>query len=98
MGDTMHSKRFEMGLDLRDIDRTMPQACGDYELTKVGTGYELQNQNKAVKMIVEAAPPRVIAGLSLPVSKVELQFKNHSKQNIEDFIFRFMRHFHRGGG
>lgn len=87
-----------MGLDLRDIDTTMPQVRGDYLLKKVPTGYELESEHKSVRMDVVAFSPRVIAGLSLPVSKVDLHFENHTEQDVEDFMFRFMRHFHRGGG
>ncbi len=88
-------KSFEMGLNLRDIDRTMPQARGDYLLKKVPAGYEMESEGKLVRMDVIASSPRVIAGLSLPVLKVDLHFDNHTEQDVEDFMFRFMRHFHR---
>lgn len=88
----------QMGITPKVFGDTLPNASIPYFITKVSDGYQLANESLSVIITLTELPPRVIAGLTLPITKVDLHFTDHTEQDIEKFILRFRRYFHRGGG
>ena len=58
----------------------------------------LADQDFAVLIGVEQAPPRKIALFNLPVLKVRFEFEQAEGDTRERFFHRFHQYFHKGGG
>ena len=70
--------------------------CKDISLTH----WEISiSETRAVIIKIAEAPPRKIAMLSLPVLDVQFEFESslHLKEQ-EQFLKRFFKYFHKGGG
>ncbi|CAA6804153.1 MAG: Unknown protein [uncultured Thiotrichaceae bacterium] len=88
----------DMGMSIKVFDDTLPNASIPYSIKKVANGYQLTHESRSIAITLKEMPPRVIAGLTLPVTHVELDFSEHTEEEIERYMLRFKRYFHRGGG
>jgi len=87
-----------MGISLKVFDDTLPNASAPYEIIKTPDGYQLTYNLLSINIKLVEQFPRKIAGLTIPVTHVELIFNEHSTADIEKYMLRFKRYFHRGGG
>lgn len=89
----------EMGLTPKVFADTIDNASKPYQVDAINnTLYNLQLEERSIDIQLTVLPPRIIAGLSLPVTKVDIRFQHHSAAQIEAYMERFMKYFHRGGG
>ena len=89
----------DMGLSEKDFDSVLPNAVKPYEVQITDTGYSLENDS-GLKVIIDKTvmPPRVIASARLPRMMVVLTFDGHTEADVKEFMKRFNRYIHRGGG
>lgn len=87
-----------MGISTKVFDDTLPNASKPYLIVKTSSGYELTNTRLSVTITLSEQTPRKIAGLTIPVTHVVLNFHGHDTIEIEEYMIRFKRYFHRGGG
>lgn len=92
------SIHLEMGITPKVFNDTITNASLPYAIQKNNHGYQLTYHQRSINIILAVQDPRIIAGLTLPVTHVTLDFINHSADEIEAYMLRFKRYFHRGGG
>ena len=88
----------DMGMSPKVFDDTLPNASTPYSIQQVNGGYQLTYESRSIEITLEVMPPRVIAGLTLPITHVELLFSGHTEEEVQQYMLRFKRYFHRGGG
>lgn len=88
----------DMGISTKVFDDTLPNASAPYSIKQMNGGYQLTHESRSIDITLEEMLPRIIAGLTLPITHVELGFSGHTEEEIEDYMLRFKRYFHRGGG
>lgn len=87
-----------MGLTPKEFDNTIVNACHPYQVERGPVGYRLNHQSRRIDIRLSVEPPRQMASLNLPVTAVDIEFHNNTQEQIDAFMTRFMKHFHRGGG
>lgn len=87
-----------MSLTRKVFDDTLPNATSPYRIEPAPTGYLLKNDGRTVTITLTELPPRILAGLTLPRMQVTLDFYQHTASEADQFMQRFRRYFHRGGG
>ena len=88
----------EMGLSEKDFNSVLPNAVKPYEVTALSNGYELNDGEQQVLIEKTVLSPRAIASIRLPRMMVVLKFPDQSEQQVAEFMKRFNRYMHRGGG
>lgn len=90
----------EMGYSMDEFIRVLPPAMRDWsvsggpDLWRVSTTY---GTNIAI-IRIRPLPERNIGSLRLPVLAVTIDLAGASPEQTVDFMHRFERGFHRGGG
>lgn len=90
----------EMGCTADEFIAVLPAAMRDW---RVGGGPDAWRVSKAdgtaiANIHIEPRPDRRIGALSLPVLSVKLDLDGVSEALAAEFLRRFERGFHRGGG
>lgn len=88
----------EMGLTRDDFFRSLPMAIAPLEYAKDELVVTIPHPNGEVVIKLHDSTERRIAALVLPVIPVEFIFTGLSDQERNEFMDRFDRYFHRGGG
>lgn len=89
-----------MGYSVDEFDRVLPLAMRDWSVEgriprwRVG---DAEGRDLATVRI-EPRPERVMGALRLPVLSVRIAFEDIDEALVDEFIQRFERGFHRGGG
>ena len=103
--NTPVQKNYEMGYTVAEFYKTLhgqfltKQSL--YSCKDLGTAHwdlSLDTDTKKVTINVTQASPRRIAMLSLPILKVSFKFYEFSHLEQEQFLQRFFKYFHKGGG
>ena len=88
----------EMGLTEKEFGRALPNAVKPYQLTILSNGYLLNSDDKQIEIETTALSPRAIASARIPRTMVVLKFPVHTEEQVTEFMLRFNRYMHRGGG
>lgn len=89
----------EMGLSEKDFGAVLANATKPYSIQTTSTGYSLQNDQQQTVIIDKTVlSPRAIASIRLPRMMVILTFEDHDETAVAEFMKRFNRYMHRGGG
>ena len=88
----------EMGLTEKEFGRALPNAVKPYELTTLSNGYLLTSGDKQIEIETTALSPRAIASARIPRTMVVLKLPAHTEEQVAEFMQRFNRYMHRGGG
>ncbi len=93
----------DMGYTCEEFDRTLQTAfcASPARLTCVRQedGWRLSSpESLLVHIQTQQQPPRNIGMLALPRLRVELALEAETEELIDQFLCRFHRHFHKGGG
>ena len=88
----------EMGLTEREFGRALPNAVKPYQLTTLSNGYLLNSEDTQIQIETTAMSPRAIASARIPRTMVVLKFPELTEEQVAEFMFRFNRYMHRGGG
>jgi hypothetical protein len=92
--------RKEMGYSLAEFARVLPLAMRDWTMSGGPLRWQVLNGDavKLADIVVEVLPERRIAALSLPVLAVSIEIGDIGPTVADEFVRRFDRGFHRGGG
>lgn len=89
----------EMGYSLDEFARVLPSAMRDWRVGGEPGRWEVSIDGiPAVSISLVPQPPRRMGMLSIPVSAVSIRFQPHATDVVAEFMTRFDRGFHRGGG
>jgi len=95
---TSQSIELEMGLSEKDFEDVLANAVKPYTVTLIPNGYRLHTKDQEIHIDKDILSPRKIASIELPRMQVTLRFLAHSEQQVKQFMQRFNRYMHRGGG
>jgi len=90
----------EMGYSREEFSRVLPAAMRDWsvsggpQLWKVST----KTEDSIASIRISPLPERAMGSLRLPVLAVSIDLASASDEVASEFVRRFERGFHRGGG
>ena len=89
----------EMGLPAKEFGSVLPNASIPYIVEPTDTGYALQNDQQQ-RIIIDRTvlSPRAIGSARIPRMKVVITFEGHDEAEVKEYMKRFSRYMHRGGG
>lgn len=87
-----------MSLTESDFYRLLPVAVAPHAYASEPGVIRVQCGPGEAAIRVAAQPPRRIASLTFPVLRVEIEIDGMSAEQAQEFLERFDRAFHRGGG
>ena len=87
-----------MGITHSDFFRTLPAALPATPYTVQGSDVIITEDTRRLVISLSPEGRRRIAALFLPMTQVRFSFSGYSQGEIEEFMGRFDRAFHRGGG
>jgi hypothetical protein len=90
----------EMGYSADEFERVLPLAMRDWSVTgQIPQWHIGDTEGRALATVrVEPRPERVMGSLRLPVLLVRIAFNAIDEPLVDEFVQRFERGFHRGGG
>lgn len=90
----------EMGYSPAEFVAVLPLAMRDWKVeNREGAWWVIGPGGLGIaRLALEARPDRIIGALRVPVSIVEIRFLTDSGGLQDEFVRRFERGFHRGGG
>ena len=89
----------EMGLPEKEFGSVLPNASIPYTVQTTSTGFALQNDSKQTIIIDKTVlSPRAIGSARIPRMKVVITFEGHNEAEVKEYMARFSRYMHRGGG
>jgi hypothetical protein len=90
----------EMGCSAAEFARTLPSAMRDWRVGGGPLAWQVcaADGMQVAKIAITPAPARAMGSLSLPVLKVRLDLSDTPGPLAAEFLRRFERGFHRGGG
>ncbi len=89
----------EMGFTHRELLQGLPSAVAPFAIEKRGDGvYRLHDGNRQVRLTLQPETSRAIYAIRIPVTAVKLEFFGFSETRFEDFMRRYKRYLHKGGG
>ena len=87
-----------MGISHSDFFRIFPAVIDrrPYERTTNG----IRHAGGGRRLTIELSPEshRRLGMLTIPMTTLRLEFEGYADEEVENFMERFDRHFHRGGG
>ena len=91
--------RAEMGFTHHELLKGLPNAVVPYMVNrKDDLTYLMTANDRVVRLCLSPEKTRKIAAITLPVTDIVLEFENFTKVQHEEFIDRFRKYLHRGGG
>ena len=89
----------EMGLPSKEFGSVLPNASIPYLVQPTSIGFALQNESKQSIIIDRTVlSPRAIGSARIPRMKVVITFEGHNEAEVKEYMKRFNRYMHRGGG
>lgn len=89
----------EMGFSHIELRRGLESAVVPYDIKKISDQeflFVLENRTATLTMSPERT--RQIASIKLPVIDVKIEFDNFNQTQYAEFLGRFKKYLHRGGG
>ena len=88
-----------MGFTHCELLRNLPSAVAPFRIERQSDRvYRLHHQSRRIVLTLGAQTRRTIAAISLPVTTVKLEFFGFNRAGFEDFMRRYKRYLHKGGG
>ena len=89
----------EMGLPVKEFGSVLPNASKPYIVEPTDTGFALKNDSQQSIIIDRTVlSPRAIGSARIPRMKVVITFEGHDEAEVKEYMKRFSRYMHRGGG
>jgi len=90
----------EMGYSAAEFARVLPAAMRDWSVSGGPCAWQVTDRCGAqvATIRIEPLPDRVVGALRLPVLAVALDLADSPSDVRDEFVRRFDRGFHRGGG
>jgi hypothetical protein len=91
--------RAEMGFTHRELLNGLPNAVVPYTVSrKNDLTYLIAGDNRVVTLHLSPEKTRKIAAITLPITNIVIEFKNFDAVQHQQFLDRFHKYMHRGGG
>ena len=91
--------RAEMGFTHHELLKGLPNAVVPYTVSmKNDLTYLISTDNRVVTLHLSPERTRKIASIALPVIDVVIEFENFDAIQHQEFLDRFRKYLHRGGG
>lgn len=89
-----------MGYSVDEFDRVLPLAMRDWTVADRNPRWHVSDTTgrNLASVHIEPRPERVMGMLRLPVLLVRIEFEAIEEPLVDEFMLRFERGFHRGGG
>jgi len=94
----------QMGFTHRELIKSLASAVAPYRVSTdqaAGQGerrFNITLDDRTARLIIGAEKVRRIASLKLPVVDVRIEFEHFSQAERNEFLDRFKKYLHRGGG
>lgn len=89
----------EMGLPVKEFDSVLTNAVKPYTIQTTAAGFLLTNdQQQVISIDKTELSPRVLGSARIPRMMVVLTLHGHDELEVKEFMKRFNRYMHRGGG
>jgi hypothetical protein len=89
----------DMGFTRRELLKGLQTAVHPYEVKSLFTDpVEIVQDSRMVKLMTGADGFRAIASMRVPQLSVTLKFYGFSQQQHDQFMERFRKYLHKGGG
>lgn len=88
----------EMGISHSDFFRIFPAVIRGRTLDRLPGGVLVEESDRRLLVRLSAESQRRLGMLRIPVTTIQLQFEGYTREDVDEFMGRFERHFHRGGG
>ena len=89
----------EMGFTHDEILRGLPAAVAPFTIEKIGAReYVLRYKNRSVRLTMQPETTRPIANFHIPMTVAKLEFFNFTQSDHNEFMQRYKRYLHKGGG
>ncbi len=88
----------EMGIGHRDFYRIFPAVIDHRPFEFTAAGVKVRDGARCLEIALGAEGIRRIAQLRVPFTTIRLTFHGYTRAELQVFLARFDRHFHRGGG
>jgi hypothetical protein len=88
----------EMGLERAEFLRLLPAAVAPRPYRLEGDSIQVEDPGGGIRIRLHPTTERRIAGLGLPVTRVEFTFEGLDSAVRNAFMEQFERHYQRGGG
>ena len=91
--------RAEMGFTHHELLKGLPNAVVPYTISrKNASTYLISRDDRVVTLHMSPERTRKIAAITLPVTDIVIEFENFNTVQHQDFLDRFRKYLHRGGG
>ena len=89
-----------MGYSAQEFRRVLPAAMRDWLVTGNGSEWAISTSNAdpVARIEIESRPSRTLGALRIPVLAVRIRLLADEPALRDEFVRRFERGFHRGGG
>ena len=89
-----------MGYSAQEFRRVLPAAMRDWVVTADGSGWTVSTSSSdpVARIEIESRPRRTLGALRIPVLAVRIRLLADESALRDEFMRRFERGFHRGGG
>ena len=87
-----------MGISHSDFFRIFPAVIQRQPFERVSDGIRYEESERRLLVRLSAESQRRLGMLRIPVTTIQLRFEGHTQKEVNKFMERFDRHFHRGGG
>jgi hypothetical protein len=90
----------QMGYSLREFASVLPLAMRDWQVRGGPTDWQVEDRagERLARITIRSLPDRAMGRLRLPVIEVTLDLQGAGAAVRQEFLRRFDRGFHRGGG
>ena len=87
-----------MGISHSDFFRIFPAVVHGRPFERLSGGIRFEESERLLLVRLSAESRRCLGMLRIPLTVICLQFEGYTQADVDSFMARFDRHFHRGGG
>ena len=87
-----------MGISHSDFFRIFPAVIHGRRFERLSDGIRYEESERRLLVRLSAESQRRLGMLRIPLTTIQFQFEGYIRAEVDSFMARFDRHFHRGGG
>ncbi len=96
---SQHVYESEMGFSHQELLKVLPTAVEPYAINRISSDrYSMTRGKQVANLYLGPEKIRKIASLQLPVTQITIEFAHFSEVQRTEFLERFKKYLHRGGG
>ncbi len=87
-----------MGISHSDFFRIFPAVINRQPFERSADGIRYSDRERRLSIVLSPESNRRLGMLRIPLTTLRLEFNGYTCDEVDQFMERFDRHFHRGGG